>query len=149
MQPKDSHEANFSLVGAAVGGVGAGTEERVELLVEAGVDVICVDIGSRVFSGSFGQSCLGEEALSADSGNWRLNVARLTTAALRLSFIPRCRSLLKSVSDARLYLCNSRVLPGVGVPSNLQLFPMLPKLLQNSGVPLIADGGIRVSRRPC
>ena len=37
---KDSH--GKLLVGAAVG-VGAGTEERVELLVEAGVDVICVD----------------------------------------------------------------------------------------------------------
>lgn len=125
-------------VGAAVG-VGAGTDERVDALVAAGVDVVVVDTAHGHAEGVLRRVRWVKEQypdLQVIGGNIATGVA--------------ARALLEAGADAVKVgigpgsICTTRIIAGVGVPQ-ISAVANVAHELKNSGLPLIADGGIRYS----
>ena len=125
-------------VGAAVG-VGEGTEERVELLVKAGVDAIVVDT-------AHGHSAGVIERVRWVKKNFpQVDVigGNIATGAAALALVEAGADAVK-VGIGPGSICTTRIVTGVGVP---QIFAIqqVGKALAGSGVPLIGDGGVRFS----
>ncbi|HSS69546.1 MAG TPA: IMP dehydrogenase, partial [Casimicrobiaceae bacterium] len=125
-------------VGAAVGTTGD-TEERVEALVAAGVDVIVVDT-----SHGHSQGVL-ERVRSIKRAYPQLQLVggNVGTAAGARAMVDYGADAIK-VGIGPGSICTTRIVAGVGVP---QISAMLSALegVANLDVPLIADGGIRYS----
>ena len=133
---KDAH--GKLLVGAAVG-VGAGTEERVELLVDAGVDVLCVDTAHGHSQGVLDRVRWVKKhypQVQVIGGN-------VATAAAALALVEYGADAVK-VGIGPGSICTTRVVAGVGVPQ-ITAISNVAEALADSGVPLIADGGVRFS----
>ncbi len=125
-------------VGAAIG-VGEGTEERAELLAEAGVDVIVVDTAHGHSEGVLKRvEWVKKRFPSVDviGGN-------IATAAAALALVDHGADGVK-VGIGPGSICTTRIVAGVGVPQ-ITAVDNVAKALAASGVPLIADGGIRYS----
>jgi len=125
-------------VGAAVG-VGEGTEERVAKLVAAGVDVIVVDTAH------------GHSAGVIERVRWvKENYPKVEVIGGNIATGDAARALLDVGADAVKVgigpgsICTTRVVAGVGVPQ-ITAISEVAKALEGTGVPLIADGGIRYS----
>ncbi|AVY94476.1 IMP dehydrogenase [Microvirgula aerodenitrificans] len=125
-------------VGAAVG-VGEGTEERVTLLVEAGVDVVVVDTAH------------GHSQGVIDRVRWvKQNFPHVEVIGGNIATASAARALADAGADAVKVgigpgsICTTRIVAGVGVPQ-LTAVSNVCKELAGSGIPLIADGGIRFS----
>ena len=125
-------------VGAAVG-TSADTDERVEALVGAGVDVIIVDTSHGHTRGVLDRVRRIKQAfpdIQVVGGN-------IVTA-------DAARALVEAGADAVKVgigpgsICTTRVVAGVGVPQ-ISAVANVAAALEDSGVPLIADGGIRYS----
>ena len=126
------------LVGAAVG-VGAGTEERVEQLVEAGVDVIVVDTAH------------GHSQGVLDRVNWvKKRYPRVEVIGGNIATGDAARALVDAGADAVKVgigpgsICTTRIVAGVGVPQ-VTAIANVAEALKDKGVPLVGDGGIRFS----
>ena len=124
--------------GAAVG-VGEGTEERVTLLAEAGVDVIVVDTAH------------GHSQGVLDRVKWvKENFPQVEVIGGNIATGGAAQALLDHGADAVKVgigpgsICTTRIVAGVGVPQ-IAAIQNVAKVLQGSGLPLIADGGIRYS----
>ena len=137
--PNAARDAQGKLrVGAAVG-VGEGTEERVELLVAAGVDVLVVDTAH------------GHSAGVLDRVRWvkrqfpQVDVigGNIATGAAALALVEAGADGVK-VGIGPGSICTTRIVAGVGVPQ-IMAIDSVATALAGSGVPLIADGGIRYS----
>jgi len=125
-------------VGAAVG-VGAGTDERVHALVEAGVDVIVVDTAHGHSEGVLQRVRWAKQQypdLQVIGGN-------IATAAAARALVDAGADAVK-VGIGPGSICTTRIVAGVGVPQ-VSAVANVAHELKNSGVPLIADGGIRYS----
>ncbi|MDO8264054.1 MAG: IMP dehydrogenase [Gallionella sp.] len=125
-------------VGAAVG-VGEGTEERVGLLAEAGVDVIVVDTAH------------GHSQGVLDRVKWvKKNFPQIDVIGGNIATGGAAMALLDHGADGVKVgigpgsICTTRIVAGVGVPQ-IAAIQNVAKALQGTGVPLIADGGIRYS----
>ncbi|WP_370263229.1 IMP dehydrogenase [Limnobacter sp.] len=125
-------------VGAAVG-VGAGTEDRVEKLVAAGVDVIVVDTAH------------GHSKGVLDRVRWvKQNFPKVEVIGGNIATGEAARALVEAGADGVKVgigpgsICTTRIVAGVGVPQ-ITAIANVAKALQGTGVPLIADGGIRYS----
>ncbi|MDM9558727.1 IMP dehydrogenase [Bordetella petrii] len=125
-------------VGAAVG-VGAGTEERVEKLVAAGVDVIIVDTAH------------GHSAGVLERVRWvKQNFPKVEVIGGNIATAEAARALVGHGADGVKVgigpgsICTTRIVAGVGVPQ-ITAIADVAKALEGTGVPLIADGGIRYS----
>ena len=137
--PNAARDAQGQLrVGAAVG-VGEGTEERVELLVRAGVDAIVVDTAH------------GHSAGVIERVRWvkrhypQVDVigGNIATGAAALALCEAGADAVK-VGIGPGSICTTRIVAGVGVPQ-ITAIDNVASALRGSGVPLIADGGIRYS----
>ena len=125
-------------VGAAVG-VGDGTEERVEMLVKAGVDVLVVDT-------AHGHSAGVIERVRWVKQNFpQVDVigGNIATGAAALALVEAGADGVK-VGIGPGSICTTRIVAGVGVPQ-ITAIDNVATALRGSGVPLIADGGIRYS----
>ena len=125
-------------VGAAVG-VGEGTDERVTLLVEAGVDVIVVDTAHGHSQGVLDRVRWVKQnfpQVEVIGGN-------IATAAAALALVEAGADAVK-VGIGPGSICTTRIVAGVGVPQ-LTAVSNVSEALKSTGVPLIADGGIRFS----
>ncbi len=125
-------------VGAAVG-VGEGTEERVELLVKAGVDVLVVDT-------AHGHSAGVIERVRWVKQNYpQVDVigGNIATGAAALALVEAGADGVK-VGIGPGSICTTRIVAGVGVPQ-IMAIDSVSTALKGSGVPLIADGGVRYS----
>jgi IMP dehydrogenase len=125
-------------VGAAVG-VGEGTEERVEALAAAGVDVIVVDT-------AHGHSAGVIERVRWVKRNYpQIDVigGNIATGAAALALVEAGADAVK-VGIGPGSICTTRIVTGVGVPQ-IMAIDNVAKALKGSGVPLIADGGVRYS----
>ena len=125
-------------VGAAVG-VGAGTEERVEALVEAGVDVIVVDTAHGHSQGVLDRVRWVKRSfpqVQVIGGN-------IATASAALALVDHGADAVK-VGIGPGSICTTRIVAGVGVPQ-ITAVDNVAQALRDTGVPLIADGGIRYS----
>jgi IMP dehydrogenase len=125
-------------VGAAVG-VGAGTDERVEALVAAGVDVIVVDTAHGHAQGVI------------DRVRWvKANFPDMQVIGGNIATASAAQALTEAGADAVKVgigpgsICTTRIVAGVGVPQ-ISAVANVAKALQAAGIPLIADGGIRYS----
>ncbi|RUM94653.1 MAG: IMP dehydrogenase, partial [Thiothrix sp.] len=125
-------------VGAAVG-TGSGTEERVEVLVNAGVDVIVVDTAH------------GHSQGVLDRIAWiKRHYSEVQVIGGNIATEAAARDLLAAGVDGVKVgigpgsICTTRMVAGVGVPQ-ITAIANAAKALKGSGVPLIGDGGIRYS----
>ncbi|MDH3431658.1 MAG: IMP dehydrogenase [Gammaproteobacteria bacterium] len=125
-------------VGAAVG-TGYDTDDRVEALVEAGVDVIVVDTSHGFSKGVIDRVRRVKDAYP-DVQVLGGNVVTGDAA----------RALVKAGADGVKVgigpgsICTTRVVAGVGVPQ-ISAVAEVAEALKKTGVPFIADGGIRYS----
>ncbi|MGN7874936.1 IMP dehydrogenase [Roseateles sp. 22389] len=125
-------------VGAAVG-VGEGTEERVELLVKAGVDAIVVDTAHGHSSGVI------ERVRWVKKNYPQVQVigGNIATGAAALALVEAGADAVK-VGIGPGSICTTRIVAGVGVPQ-IAAIDFVATALKGTGVPAIADGGIRYS----
>ena len=133
---RDEHER--LRVGAAVG-VGEGTEERVAALVEAEVDVIVVDTAHGHSSGVLERVSWAKKNypdLQVIGGN-------IATGAAALDLVKAGADAVK-VGIGPGSICTTRVVAGVGMPQVTAVFNVV-EALKGTGVPAIADGGLRYS----
>ncbi|MEQ1533049.1 MAG: IMP dehydrogenase [Sideroxydans sp.] len=125
-------------VGAAVG-VGEGTEERVSLLVEAGVDVLVVDTAHGHSQGVLSRVQWVKKnfpQVDVIGGN-------IATGAAALALVDHGADGVK-VGIGPGSICTTRMVAGVGVPQ-ISAIQNVADALMGTGVPLIADGGVRFS----
>ncbi|MEO5343923.1 MAG: IMP dehydrogenase [Gammaproteobacteria bacterium SHHR-1] len=124
--------------GAAVG-VGEGTEERVEALVRAGVDVIVVDTAHGHSQGVLDRVAWVKKhfpEVQVIGGNIATGEAALALAKAGADAV--------KVGIGPGSICTTRIVAGVGVPQ-VTAVANVAKALERSGLPLIADGGLRYS----
>ncbi|MGL4716270.1 MAG: IMP dehydrogenase, partial [Aeromonas sp.] len=125
-------------VGAAVG-AGAGNEERVAALVEAGVDVLLIDSSHGHSQGVLDRIKATREAypeLQIIGGN-------VATASGALALVAAGVNAVK-VGIGPGSICTTRIVTGVGVPQITAISDAV-EALEGTGIPVIADGGIRFS----
>ena len=125
-------------VGAAVG-VGEGTEERVEALMEAGVDVIVVDTAHGHSEGVLRRVAWVKRTYP----NMQVIGGNIATAAAAKALLDRGADAVK-VGIGPGSICTTRIVAGIGVPQ-ITAVANVAKALARTDVPLIADGGIRYS----
>ena len=125
-------------VGAAVG-VGEGTEERVEHLVEAGVDVIVVDTAHGHAQGVLDRV----RWVKRNFPNVEVIGGNIATASGAKALVDHGADGIK-VGIGPGSICTTRVIAGVGVPQ-ISAIQNVYAALKDTDVPLIADGGIRYS----
>jgi IMP dehydrogenase len=124
-------------VGAAVG-TGAGTEERVEALVKAGVDIVVVDTAH------------GHSQGVLDRVKWVKQNYDVQVIGGNIATGDAAKALAEAGADGVKVgigpgsICTTRVIAGVGVPQ-ISAIANVAVALEGTGVPLIADGGIRYS----
>jgi IMP dehydrogenase len=133
---KDAH--GKLRVGAAVG-VGEGTEERVAALVEAGADVLIVDTAHGHAQGVL------------DRVKWiKSNFAKVEVIGGNVGTGDGAKALVDHGADGVKVgigpgsICTTRIVAGVGVPQ-ISAIQNVAAALERSGVPLVADGGVRYS----
>ena len=125
-------------VGAAIG-VGPDQEERVSVLLDAGVDVIVIDT-------AHGHS----DRVVAAVAHTKRKFPQIELIAGNIATAEGARDLIKAGADAVKIgvgpgsICTTRVIAGVGVP---QLSAILDcaKVAREADIPLVADGGIKYS----
>jgi IMP dehydrogenase len=125
-------------VGAAVG-VGPDNEERVDLLAQAGVDVIVVDTAH------------GHSQGVLERVRWvKQNYPRVQVIGGNIATAAAAKSLVEYGADAVKVgigpgsICTTRIVAGVGVPQ-ITAIANVSEALRGTGVPVIADGGVRFS----
>jgi len=137
--PSAARDAQGKLrVGAAVG-VGEGTEERVEALAKAGADVIVVDTAHGHSAGVIERVRWVKKnfpGVDVIGGN-------IATGAAALALVEAGADAVK-VGIGPGSICTTRIVAGVGVPQ-ITAIDNVATALKGTGVPLIADGGIRYS----
>ncbi|PIT22875.1 IMP dehydrogenase [Snodgrassella communis] len=125
-------------VGAAVG-VGQDTDERVAALVQAGVDVLVVDTAHGHSQGVMERVRWVKQHypdVDVIGGN-------IATAAAARDLVGAGADAVK-VGIGPGSICTTRIIAGVGVPQLTAIHNVATELA-GTGVPLIADGGIRFS----
>ena len=125
-------------VGAAIS-TGPDSDERAELLVKAGVDVLVVDTAH------------GHSQGVLDRVAWvKKNFPQVDVIGGNIATAAAAGALLDAGADAVKVgigpgsICTTRVVTGVGVPQ-ITAVANVARALAGTGVPLIADGGIRYS----
>ena len=137
--PSASKDAEGKLrVGAAVG-VGPDTDERVEALVRAGVDVLVVDTAH------------GHSHGVIERVRWiKQHYPQVDVIGGNIATADAARALVDAGADAVKVgigpgsICTTRIVAGVGVPQ-ITAISDVSRALEGTGVPMIADGGIRYS----
>lgn len=126
------------MVGAAVG-AGAGNEERVAALVDAGVDVLLVDSSHGHSQGVLDRIRATKDAyphVQIIGGNVATGAGAVALANAG------CDAVKVGIGPGSI--CTTRIVTGVGVPQITAVSDAV-EALKDLGVPVIADGGIRFS----
>jgi len=125
-------------VGAAVG-TGPETPDRIRALVEAGVDVIIVDTAH------------GHSKGVIDRVRWaKENFPQLQVIGGNIATGAAAKALVEAGADGVKVgigpgsICTTRIVAGVGVPQ-ISAVADVAAALEGTGIPLVADGGIRFS----
>ena len=125
-------------VGAAVGN-GSDTDSRVEALVNAGVDVIIVDTAH------------GHSQGVLDRVRWiKIHFPKVQVIGGNIATAAGAKALVEAGADGVKVgigpgsICTTRIVAGVGVPQ-ISAVSNVAAALKGTGIPLIADGGIRYS----
>ncbi len=133
---KDKH--GRLIVGAAVG-VTADTEERISALIKAGVDVVIIDTAH-----GHSQGVLSEiKRMKNIFGSLDIIAGNVATAAGARALADAGVDGVK-VGVGPGSICTTRIIAGIGVPQLTAVYEA-SKALKGTGIPIIADGGIRYS----
>ena len=124
---------------AAGVGVTADTMERAKALVEAGVDAIVIDTAHGHSKGVVEKL----KQVKAAFPNVDVIVGNVATGAAAKYLVDNGADAVK-VGIGPGSICTTRVVAGVGVPQLTAVYDVY-SALQGTGVPLIADGGLRYS----
>ncbi|MBE0483468.1 MAG: IMP dehydrogenase [Bacterioplanes sp.] len=131
------------LVGAAVG-TGAGTDERVAALVNAGVDVIVVDTAHGHTSNANGTGVI-------DRVRWvKKHYPQVQVIGGNIATAEAAIALAEAGADGVKVgigpgsICTTRIVAGVGVPQ-ISAVANVAAAMDKYGIPVIADGGVRFS----
>ncbi|MEG3593255.1 MAG: IMP dehydrogenase [Pseudomonadota bacterium] len=137
--PDAAKDAAKRLLAAAAVGTGPEGEDRVRALVEAGVDVLVVDTAH------------GHSQGVLDRVAWiKQNFPRVEVIGGNIATGEAAKALVEVGADAVKVgigpgsICTTRIVAGVGVPQ-VSAIANVASALIGSGIPLIADGGIRYS----
>ena len=125
-------------VGAAVG-TGVDTDERVALLVEAGVDVVIVDTAH----GHSRNVLERVRAVKRAYPKLQLIAGNIVTAEAAKALVDAGADCVK-VGIGPGSICTTRIVAGVGIPQ-ITAVATVAEALEGTGVPCISDGGIRYS----
>ncbi|RUO80289.1 IMP dehydrogenase [Idiomarina tyrosinivorans] len=125
-------------VGAAVG-VGEGTEERIQLLVEAGVDVLLIDTSHGHSQGVIDRVTKTRKAYP----DLQIIAGNVATAGGAKALADAGVDAVK-VGIGPGSICTTRIVTGCGVPQITAIADAVDAL-KGTGIPIIADGGIRFS----
>ena len=125
-------------VGAAVG-VGPENDERVDMLVKAGVDLIIVDTAHGHSQGVLDRV----KWVKTNYPHVDVIGGNIATAEAALALVAHGADGVK-VGIGPGSICTTRIVAGVGVPQ-ISAIANVAKALEGTGVPLIGDGGIRYS----
>ncbi|MFT7235133.1 MAG: IMP dehydrogenase [Methylophagaceae bacterium] len=125
-------------VGAAVG-IGPESQERVAALANAGVDVIVVDTAHGHSQGVLDQV----KWVKTHYPEVQVIGGNIATGAAAIALVEAGADAVK-VGIGPGSICTTRIVAGVGVPQ-ISAISNVAKALEGTGVPLIADGGIRYS----
>jgi IMP dehydrogenase len=137
--PNASKDSKGRLLAAAAVGVRSDTMQRVEMLVAAGVDAICIDTAHGHSTHVLDTIKVVRKAfphLQIVAGNIATGEAAKALAECGVDAV--------KVGIGPGSICTTRVIAGVGVPQ-LTAIMLASKALENTGIPVIADGGIRYS----
>jgi IMP dehydrogenase len=137
--PRSAKDRKGRLLAGAAVGVGQGTEERVERLVEAEVDVIIVDTAH------------GHSQGVLDRVRWiKKHYPDMQVIGGNIATGEAAKSLRDAGADGVKVgigpgsICTTRMVAGVGVPQ-LTAIANVAEAMKGSNIPVIADGGIRYS----
>ena len=136
--PNASKDAHGKLRAGAAVGVGEGTDERVAMLVEAGVDVLVVDTAHGHAQGVL------------DRVAWIKKNFKVEVIGGNIGTGDAARALVDHGADGVKVgigpgsICTTRIVAGVGVPQ-ITAIQNVAEALAKLDVPLIADGGVRYS----
>ncbi len=122
---------------AAAVGIAQDTPERAAALVEAGVDAIVIDTAHGHTEGVIRMAKL----IKSKFPNIDLVVGNIATAQAAIDLKDAGADAVK-VGIGPGSICTTRVIAGVGVPQ-LSAVYNVAQALKGSGIPVIADGGIR------
>jgi IMP dehydrogenase len=125
-------------VGAAIG-VGEGGDERAEKLADAGVDVIVIDTAHGHTQGVLDQILWVKKRLP----HVQVIAGNIATAAAAKALADHGADGVK-VGIGPGSICTTRIVAGVGVPQ-ITAIENVSSALNGTGIPTIADGGIRYS----
>ena len=125
-------------VGAAVG-VGGDTEQRIEALIEAGVDVLVVDTAHGHSNGVIERVRWARHAYP----KMPIIAGNIVTGDAAKALVDAGADAVK-VGIGPGSICTTRVVAGVGVPQ-ISAVGTVREALKDSDIGLIADGGIRYS----
>jgi IMP dehydrogenase len=135
--PKSCKDEKGRLRVAAAVGIGPDTLKRVEALVEVGVDAIVIDTAHGHSQGVLEMAML----VKKHHPDVDLVVGNIATAQA-------ARDLVKAGADGIKVgigpgsICTTRIIAGVGVPQLTAVYDV-SNALKGTGIPVIADGGIR------
>ena len=138
-RPNSCKDAQGRLRVAAAVGVTIDTAERIQLLVNAGADAVIIDT-AHGHSGPVIETLKKARKLAGDTDIILGNIGTAEAAKV----------LVKAGADAVKVgigpgsICTTRIIAGVGVPQLTAIYDVA-KAVKGSGVPVIADGGIRYS----
>ena len=137
--PDAAKDAAKRLLAAAAVGTGPEGEDRIRALVEAGVDILVVDTAH------------GHSQGVLDRVAWiKQNFTRVEVIGGNIATGEAAKALVEVGADAVKVgigpgsICTTRIVAGVGVPQ-VSAIANVASALIGSGIPLIADGGIRYS----
>ena len=137
--PNASRDENGKLIVGAAVGVGPDNDERIDLLAKAGVDVVVVDTAH------------GHSKGVLERVKWvKQNYPHLQVVGGNIATGAAAKALADHGADGVKVgigpgsICTTRIVAGVGVPQ-ITAIANVVAALKGTGVPVIADGGIRFS----
>jgi IMP dehydrogenase len=137
--PSASKDMQGKLLAGAAVGVGEDNDERIELLVNAGVDVLVVDTAH------------GHSQGVLDRVKWiKQNFPNVDVVGGNIATAAAAKALAEYGVDAVKVgigpgsICTTRIVAGVGVPQ-ISAISNVAQALKGTGIPVIADGGVRFS----
>ena len=137
--PKACKDAHGSLVVGAAVGVTADTIERVSALVAVGVDVIAIDTAHGHSKGVMDEV----KRVKAAFPDLQIIAGNIATGAAAKALAEAGADAVK-VGVGPGSICTTRIIAGIGMPQ-LSALMEAAQALEGTGVPVIADGGIRYS----
>lgn len=125
-------------VGAAVG-VTPDIKDRIQKLIEAGVDVVSIDTAHGHSKGVI-DTC---KIIKKEYPNLDVIVGNIATAEAAVALADAGADAIK-VGVGPGSICTTRIIAGVGMPQLSAVYEAA-KAIEGRGIPIIADGGIRFS----